>query len=140
MWQLLSLALLAAKPVPYIGLQGFPPGGSIVDGMPFGPRLTITCTWFTNFENSKFEQCRGAAGNLLPSNDGASIKCSGRTCEQLDAEARKVANWRKPEPPWGTFTVQLVGRLSVHQHQKQYMGDGTSTVLIEKVLSVRKSK
>jgi hypothetical protein len=60
-----------------------------------------------------------------------------RTCEELDAEARKEAHWNKPEPPWGTFTVQLEGRVSLHQHQSHYLGEGTSTVLIEKVLSVR---
>jgi hypothetical protein len=102
----------------------------------FGPRLTLTCIWFTNFENSRFEQCRMASGNVLVSNDGASIQCIGRTCEQLDAEARKVAHWQKPEPPWGTFTVQLVGRVSLHQHERRYSGDGTSTVLIEKLLKV----
>ena len=131
MWQLVVLALASASPAPN--------GGSIVEGVAFGPRLTLTCTWFTNFENSRFEQCRGSAGNLLPSNEGASIKCLARTCEQLDAEARRVAHWRKQEPPWGTFTVRLVGRVSLHQHQKQYLGDGTSTVLVEKLLSVRKS-
>jgi hypothetical protein len=58
----------------------------------------------------------------------------------MDAQARKVARWRKPEPPWGTFKVRLVGRVSLHPHKKQYLGDGTDTVLIEKLLSVRKSK
>ena len=129
---------MAAKPEPYIG--SLPPGGTIVEGIAFGPRLTLTCTWFTNFENSRFEQCRGPAGKLLSSNDGASIKCLARTCQQLDAEARKVAHWRKPEPPWGTFTVQLIGRVTLHKHPPQYLGDGTSTVLMEKLVSVRKAK
>jgi hypothetical protein len=138
MWQLLALALVAAKPEPYIG--SLPPGGTIVEGIAFGPRLALSCTWFTNFENSRFEQCRGAAGSLLSSNDGASIKCLARVCEQLDAEARKVTRWHKPDPPTGTFTVQLVGRLSLHQHAPQYLGDGTSTVLVERLVSVRKLK
>ena len=132
MWQLAIFALASAAPTSN--------GGATVEGVAFGPRLTLTCTWFTNFENSRFEQCRGSGGNLLPSNDGASIKCLGRTCEQLDAEARRVAHWRKPEPPWGTFIVRLIGRVSLRQHQKRYLGDGTSTVLIEKLLSVHKSK
>src|SRR5437868_5704352 len=114
MWQLLVLALVAAKAEPHMG--SLPSGGSIVDGIAFGPRLTLTCTWFTNFENSRFEQCRGRSGNVLPSNDGARIKCVARTCEQLDAEARRVGHWRKPQPPWGTYTVQLVGRVSLYQH------------------------
>lgn len=109
---------------------------SVVDGIEFGPRLTLTCTWFSNFENSRFERCRAASRDVLPSNDGASIKCLGHTCEELDAEARRVAHWRKPEPPWGTFTVRLVGRISLHQHDKEHLGDGTSTVLIERLLSV----
>ncbi|HEX4739076.1 MAG TPA: hypothetical protein VH331_16105 [Allosphingosinicella sp.] len=132
MWHLFMLALAPVTPA-----SG---SGSIVEGMAFGPRLALTCTWFTNLENSRFERCRGPAGNVLPSDDGASIKCLGRTCAQLDAEARRVAHWRKPEPPWGTFTVRLVGRVSVRQHPKEYLGDGTSTVLIEKLVSVRRSK
>ena len=132
MWQLAVLALASAAAPPN--------DGSIIDGVAFGPRLTLTCTWFTNFENSRFEQCRAGVENLLASNEGASIKCQGRTCQQLDTEARRVAHWRKSEPPWGTFTVRLVGRVSLQRHQKRYLGDGTSTVLIEKVLSVRKSK
>lgn len=135
MWLILLLAFLASSPEPQVG--SLPPGGTIADDMAFGPQLVLTCTWFSNFENSRFEQCRGRAGNALPSSDGASLKCLAHTCEQLDAEARRVAHWRKAEPPWGTFTVRLVGRVSVHQHGKQYLGDGTSAVLIEKLLSVR---
>lgn len=131
MWQLAILALVSAAPTAN--------GGAVVEGVGFGPRLTLTCTWFTNFENSRFEKCRGSGGSVLPSSDGASIKCLGQTCKQLDAEARRVSHWRKPEPPWGTFNVRLIGRVSLHQHKKQYLGDGTSTVLIEKLVSVRKA-
>ena len=129
MWQLALFALASAGPAPN--------DGSTVEGVEFGPRLMLTCTWFTNFENSRFEQCRSAGKEALPSDGGASIKCLNRTCEELNADARKVANWTKPEPPWGTFTVQLEGRVSLHQHQSRYIGDGASTVLIEKLLSVR---
>lgn len=132
MWLLFMLALASATPAPE--------SDSIVEGVAYGPRLALTCTWFTNFESSRFEQCRGPAGNVLPSNDGASIKCLSGICERLDAEARRVAHWRKPEPPWGTFSVRLLGRVSLHRHPKEYLGDGTSTVLVEKLVSVRKSK
>jgi hypothetical protein len=131
MWQLAVLALMSSVSAPR--------DGAVVGGVAFGPRLILTCKWFTNFENSKFDQCRGAVGNLLQPDDGASIKCVGRTCKHLDAEGRKVAHWTKPEPLSGSFTVRLVGRLSVYPHVKQYLGDGTRTVLIEKVLSVRKA-
>ena len=113
------------------------PGASVVDGIEFGPRLTLTCTWFSNFENSRFERCRDGSRDVLPSDDGASIKCLARMCEQLGAEARRVTHWAKPEPPWGTYTIRLVGRVSVHQHERQYLGDATSTVLVEKLLSVK---
>ena len=132
MWSAVSLSLAAAAAAPNAGV--------VVDGVAFGPRQTLTCEWFTNFENSRFEQCRAAERSLLSPDDGASLKCMARTCEQLDAEARRVAHWRKPEPPRGTFSVRLVGRLSVSQHQKRYLGDGTRTVLIEKLLSVSKRK
>src|SRR4051812_41341621 len=120
MWQMLMTGLVLAAPTSDVG--SIPPGGSVVEGMAFGPRLTLTCAWFTNFENSRFERCRASAKSLLPSDEGASIKCVGRTCEQLDAEARRVSHWRKPEPPWGRFTVRLIGRVSVHRHSKQYLG------------------
>lgn len=106
----------------------------------FGPRLTLTCTWFTNFENSRFNQCRTAAGKELLSADGASLECRGRTCQQLDAEARRLANLRSSEIPSGSFTVRLVGRVSYQEHAKRYAGDGTRTVLVEKLLSVTKPK
>lgn len=133
MWRLamLALASVSGPPSAHQGL--------IVGGTAFGPRQTLTCNWFTNFENSRFERCRGAGGNLLL-DEGASIKCLARTCDQLDAAARRVAHWRKPEPPWGNFTVRLAGRIGLYRHEKQYLGDGTATVLIEKLLSVRPSK
>lgn len=100
----------------------------------------LTCTWFTNFENSRFEQCRDAAGKLLLDDDGASINCIPAVCAQLDAAARKAASWKKPEPPWGTFTVKLVGRISLSPHAKRYIGDATRTVLMEELTSVRLPK
>jgi hypothetical protein len=130
MWQLTLFALASVGPA----LNG---DFTTVQGIEFGPRVTLTCTWFTNFENSRFEQCRSGGKDALPSDGGASIKCLARTCAELDAEARKVAHWTKPEPPWGTFTVQLEGRVSVHQHESRYIGDGSSTLLIEKLLNVR---
>jgi hypothetical protein len=105
-----------------------------VGGEDFGTRRALTCTWFTNFENSRFEQCRDGARNLL--DDGASIKCAPGLCDRLDSEARKVAGWLKPDPPWGTFTVKLVGRISLKAHKKRYLGDGARTVLIEELTSV----
>lgn len=100
----------------------------------------LTCTWFTNFENSRFEQCHDAAGAVLQDGDGASIKCLGETCVQLNIGAQKAANWRKPEPIWGSFTVRLIGRLSLSPHQKRYLGDATRTVLIETVEDVQVAK
>jgi hypothetical protein len=110
------------------------------DGEAFGPRRTLTCSWFTNFENSRFEQCRDVTGKLLQEGDGASLKCVRGLCERLDAEARKAAGWREPEPPWGTFTVKLVGRVSLNSHRKRYLGDATKTVLIEDLTSVSVAK
>src|SRR5256885_17011671 len=103
MWQWAALALVLEPPA----------GGVTVEGVAFGPRMTLTCIWFTNFENSRFEQCRTDRANLLPSAAGASIHCLGRTCRQLDAAARRVEHWRRSEPPWGTFIVRIVGRISV---------------------------
>ncbi|WP_156405279.1 hypothetical protein [Sphingomonas sp. Root710] len=132
MWQLAILALASSVPA---GQQSF-----IVDGEAFGPRRTLTCTWFTNFENSRFEQCQDAKGKLLRDGDGAAVKCLRDLCARLDAEARKAADWRKPEPPWGRFKVRLTGRVSLNPHEKRYLGDATRTVLIEELASVSVSK
>lgn len=132
MWQLAVFALASAAPA---GQQGV-----TFDGEAFGPRRTLTCTWFTNFENSRFEQCQDATGTLFQGGDGASIKCIRDICQQLDAAARKTAHWRKPEPPWGRFTVQLMGRVSLDPREKRYLGDATRTVLIEELTSVSQPK
>lgn len=132
MWQFAVLALASTASVGQQKLT--------FDGEAFGARRTLTCTWFTNFENSRFEQCQDATGKLLQDGDGASIKCARGVCEQLDAAARKAARWKKPEPPWGAFNVVLVGRVSLNPHEKRYLGDATRTVLIEKLTSVRPSK
>ena len=132
MWQLAVFTLASSVPTGQQNLT--------FDGEAFGPQRTLTCTWFTNFENSRFEQCQDATGKLLQDGDGASIKCVRGVCEKLDVAARKAAGWRKPEPPWGTFKVELVGRVSLNPHEKRYLGDATRTVLIERLTSVRPSK
>jgi hypothetical protein len=121
--------------MPHAGQQNL-----TFEGEAFGARRALTCTWFINFENSRFEQCQDATGKLLQDGDGASIKCVRGVCEQLDAAARKAARWKKPEPLWGTFKVVLVGRVSLNPHEKRYLGDATRTVLIEKLTTVRASK
>lgn len=132
MWRLAVLSLASMVPSGQHNLT--------FDGEAFGARRALTCTWFTNFENSRFEQCQDTTGKLLQDGDHASIKCARGVCEQLDAAARKSARWKKPEPPWGTFKVVLVGRVSLNTHEKRYLGDATTTVLVEKLTSVRPSK
>jgi len=112
----------------------------MVEGVAFGSRQTLSCIWFTNFENSRFERCRNGKSYVLPKGEEASIQCLNGSCEQLDAEARRVIHWEKPEPPWGTFEVTFVGRISDERHQKRYLGDGTNTVLIEKLIRVSKAE
>lgn len=76
-------------------------------------------------------------GFAFSSDDEASIKCWQQSCSRLDAAARRVARWEKPEPPSGTFTVKFVGRVGFERHQRRYLGDGTITVLMEKIVAVR---
>lgn len=131
MWPLAVFALSSAAPV----------GQKVTfDGEVFGVQRTLNCTWFTNFENSRFEQCKDVTGNLLQDGDGASIKCLPGVCARMDAAAREAGGWRKPEPPWGTFKVVLIGRISLNPHEKRYLGDATRTVLIERLTSVRPSR
>lgn len=132
MWRLAVLALASSVPAG--------PHKLTFGGEAFGPQRSLTCTWFTNFENSRFYQCEDASGKLLQGDDGASIRCIPAVCEELDAAARKATGWTKPEPPWGTFKVELLGRISLKPHNKRYIGDGTRTVLIEQLKSVRPSE
>lgn len=130
MWQLIAVVLASAS------LQASQP--VTVKGTAFGPRERLICEWFTNFENNRFEQCHITGGTDPLLDDGASIECVGQRCEELDAAARKTVRWKKPEPVWGTFTVEILGRVSTARHEKRYLGDATRTVLIEKLVSIRK--
>ncbi|MBB5716440.1 hypothetical protein FHS94_003306 [Sphingomonas aerophila] len=132
MWQIALLALASMAPAGQRSLT--------FAGEPFGAQRNLTCTWFTNFENSRFEQCQDATGQVLQAGDGASIECAQGVCRQLYAAALKAAGWRKPDPLWGTFEVKLVGRVSLNPHEKRYLGDATRTVLIERFISVHPSR
>jgi len=132
MWQLSVLALVSAAA---------PPNGPVViNGIAFGPRMTLTCKWFTNFENSRFETCRNQEKDIFPAGEDASISCSKQSCSVMDDQARRLSGGKKAEAPEGTFTVQFIGRAAGFRHEPQYLGDGTRTVLVEKVLKVRVSK
>ena len=128
----LIVALIIATATPQTG------AGITYKNVAYGPSKLMICDWFWNFENSRFDRCRTEDGRLVTIEDGASIDCLRRSCEQLDAQARRVANWKKAEPVWGEFSVRLYGRVSAQQRPKRYLGDGTRTVLIEKLVSVRK--
>lgn len=130
MWQVIAAVLASASPQVGQGLT--------VNGTAFGPQQQLVCEWFSNFENSRFDDCRALRGAFPVLEDGATIECLEQTCNELDAAARKEAQWNKPEPVWGTFTVEIVGRVSATRHEKRYLGDATRTVLIEKLVSVRK--
>lgn len=130
MWQVIVSVIASASPQLSQGLT--------VNEIGFGPRQRLICEWFTNFENSRFEQCRVLNGAVPVLEDGASVECLGQTCKELDVAARKAARWQKTEPVWGRFTVVISGRVSTARHEKRYLGDGTRTVLVEKLVSVRK--
>jgi len=123
------LAITAAAP---------PDHGLVHRGVAYGPGMLLTCRWFSNFENSRFEQCRTANGVEAVPEDGASLACLDHLCAELETRARRVAHWAHVEPVWGVFTVRLYGRVSVEPHEKRYLGDGTRTVLVEKLIEVRK--
>ena len=93
-----------------------------------------------NFENSRSESCQNYGKAIFPAGEDASISCSKQSCSVLDDEARRLSHGRKAEAPEGTFTVQFIGRAAAFRHEPQYLGDGTRTVLVEKVLKVRVAK
>ena len=128
MWQFAALFLALAPPAGQRGIT--------FDDELFGARQRLTCTWFSNFESSRFVQCENAKGELLEISDGASVKCVRNLCRQMDEAARKAIDWKRRDAPWGHFKVVLVGRLSLYPHEKRYIGDGTRTVLVEELTSV----
>ena len=71
MWHLLALAVLSRSTA-----------NVTVDGVSYGPRQTLTCTWFTNFENSRFEACRRLGKIILRKDENASIDCVGDICSK----------------------------------------------------------
>lgn len=131
MWLLALLALASAASAADQNLT--------VDGEVFGPRRTLTCKWFTNFENSRFSQCRDATGLVFQEGESASILCARDNCSRLDAEGVKAAGSKAGGTPSGVFTVELVGRASLRPHPPRFLGDGTETVFVEEVTSVRVS-
>lgn len=131
MWQLALLSVAAAAALA--------PLGPTVDGIVYGPRRTLTCTWFTNFENSRVEQCRIDEKSIFLDGKDASVYCVRRTCAQMDAEARRLLHWKKREPPWGTFVVRIQGRVSLSTHAPRFLGDGAYSVMIEKVFGIRRA-
>jgi hypothetical protein len=132
MWSIAMLALAAAAPASDAEVA--------LGGEAFGPAQPMTCIWFSNFENSRFESCRAAGRDLLPRGESASLRCRPGLCDALDAHARRAAHWRQPEAVWGTFVVRLVGRIARNAHEPRFLGDGTRTLLIEKLLSVAKQE
>ena len=82
MWSLIALAIAAVSLDPKQTV--------FAKGTRFGPRQHLTCEWFSNFENSRFEKCRVHGGPAVDLGEGASLECLVDTCEQLDAEARRI--------------------------------------------------
>jgi hypothetical protein len=128
MWFLAALTLASATPPA--------PAEIVFGGERFGPRQTITCKWFTNFESSRFSACRSGAQALLSIDEYASPECSGNTCKSLNEAARKATGWTRPRK----FTVVFVGRVALFPHAERYPGDGTRTILIEELQIVSAAK
>jgi hypothetical protein len=131
MWQLALLAFLAGTPAADSNLR--------FDHRLYGPSRTLTCTWFTNFENSRFETCRFEGKPVLGPDESASIECLRGVCDGMDDAAARLVPTKQGEVPWGTFEVRLVGRVSLSRHRPRYLGDGTRTVLIERLLGLSKA-
>jgi len=109
-------------------------------GEAFGPARPMTGIWFSNFESSRFESCRSDGRDLLRPGESASLQCRARLCDGLDARAARAAHRGKRDPVWGSFLVRLVGRVARTAHEPRYLGDGTRTVLIERLVSVAKGE
>jgi len=130
-WSLALLAIFAGTPDAGANLR--------FDHELYGPSRTLTCTWFTNFENSRFETCRFEGKPVLGPDESASIECLRAICDAMDEAARRLVPTKDGDIPWGTFEVRLVGRVSLSRHRSRYLGDGTRTVLVERLLSLSKT-
>jgi hypothetical protein len=109
-----------------------------VEGVPYGKREIIAGTWFTNFENSRFAECKGTACDTLQLRDWASIACLNG-CGALDRMGRRLTHIRTDTAPEGTFEIRFVGRRGLFPHEPHYIGDGGRNVLIEHILEMRKA-
>lgn len=116
------------------------PAGLTGDDSKYGVQQTLTCTWFSNFENSRLSQCRGENGFSFASDDDASIECWQHSCSKLDAEAQRLVHGKQSDAPEGTFSIRFVGRVATQRHQRIAIGEGNRTVRIEKIIAVRKAK
>ncbi|MEA3032634.1 MAG: hypothetical protein QOH86_650 [Sphingomonadales bacterium] len=131
MWPLALLAIFAGTPAAEANLS--------FNHTHYGPSRTLTCTWFTNFENSRFETCRFEGKPVLEPDESASIECLRGICDAMDEAAGRLVPTKDGDIPWGTFEVRLVGRVSLSRHRSHYLGDGTRTVLVERLLGLSKA-
>jgi hypothetical protein len=130
MWPLALLALFAGTPAAGANLRF---GHTL-----YGPSRTLTCTWFTNFENSRFETCRFEGKPVLGPDESASVECMRGVCDAMDGAAARLVP-KTEDVPWGTFEVRLVGRVSLSRHRSRYIGDGARMVLVERLLDLSKA-
>jgi hypothetical protein len=131
MWPLALLALLAGPSAAESNLR--------FNHTLYGPSRKLTCTWFTNFENSRFDACRSDGKPVLAPEESASIECLRGACDGLDEAAARLVPTKDGEVPWGRFEVRFVGRVSLSRHRSRYLGDGTRMVLIEQLLGLSKA-
>jgi hypothetical protein len=108
-----------------------------VKGVDYGRQMVIAGTWFTNFENSRFDECRGARCGYPPIGESASIGCLNGACRALDHAARRLTGQKGDAAPDGFFEIRFVGRRGLYPHEPRWLGDGARYVLIERLLSVR---
>jgi hypothetical protein len=110
---------------------------SPIDADQFGKRQVFSGIWFTNFENSRFIQCRGVDCDNWPNMEAATLECAQTTCDALDALARKRVHQREQVAPDGEFQIRFIGRRSLATHEPRFIGDGRYTVRLERVLAIK---
>ena len=108
-----------------------------VKGVDYGRQTVIAGTWFTNFESSRFDECRGERCDDLPIRESASIDCLSGACGTLDRAARRLTRQKDGAAPDGSFVIRFMGRRGLYPHEPRWLGEGGRNVLIERLLSVR---
>lgn len=123
---LASLALLA-QGIP----SAVPPPTLTQHGQKYGKLQRFSGVYFTNFENSAFTECAGAACDQWAGKPGYNVTCTPAACEDLD---RRIRQLNGSPDNWATFAMTFEGRRSLSRHKPRSLGDRGQNILVDRIV------